>query len=52
MNTNFKNPKFKIVSNVTAKPEIDVEKIKNLLIKQIYTTVRWRESIITMLNWS
>jgi len=47
-NTNFTNPIFKIVSNVTANPEIDVEKIKDLLIKQIYTTVRWRESIITM----
>tara|TARA_E500000178_G_scaffold185920_1_gene184144 strand:+ start:10959 stop:11900 length:942 start_codon:yes stop_codon:yes gene_type:complete len=47
-NTNFTNPIFKIVNNVTANPEIDVEKIKDLLIKQIYTTVRWRESIITM----
>ena len=47
-NTNFTNPIYKIVSNVTAKPETDVEKIKDLLIKQIYTTVRWRESIITM----
>ena len=46
--TIFKKPLFKIVSNVNAVPENDPEKIKKLLIKQISSTVRWRESIIKM----
>lgn len=44
----FKNPKFQIVSNVTANPEMNSEKIKNLLVDQIFSTVKWRESIIHM----
>jgi len=47
-NTTFKKPLFDIVNNVTAEPENDPDKIKNLLINQIYSTVRWRESIINM----
>jgi len=35
---------------VTSKLENDPENIKKLLIKQIYSTVRWRESIINMYN--
>ena len=42
----FQKPIFDIVSNVTAKPENNFNNIKELLIKQIYSTVRWRESII------
>ena len=45
---NFKNPLFKIVNNVTATPEINSENLKELLVKQIFSTVRWRESIIRM----
>ena len=45
---NFKNPNFKIVNNVTADVVSDVEKIKNLLIDQIFSTVRWRESMVKM----
>ena len=45
-NTNFKKPDLEIISNVTAAPENDPNKIKNLLIKQIYSSVKWRESII------
>ena len=45
---NFKKPLFDIVCNVTAKIEKNPEDIKQLLIKQIYSTVRWRESIINM----
>jgi [acyl-carrier-protein] S-malonyltransferase len=44
----FKKPLFDIVSNVTSKPENNLENIKNLLVQQIYSTVRWRESIINM----
>ena len=46
--TNFKSPKIDIINNVTAGPENDAEKIKKLLIDQIYSTVRWRESILNM----
>ena len=45
---NFKKPIFDIVCNVTSKPENNPENIKKLLIDQICSTVRWRESIIHM----
>jgi len=44
----FKKPDFDIVSNVTSEPENNPEKIKKLLVEQIYSTVRWRESIINI----
>ena len=44
----FKKPKFEIISNVTADPISDPEKIKNFLIKQIYSSVKWRESLLRM----
>ena len=47
-NTKFNKPSFKIVNNVTADPEDDPNTIKKLLIDQIFSTVRWRESIIKM----
>ena len=46
--TNFISPKIKVVSNVTAQPETNHEKIKKLLVEQIYSKVRWRESIAYM----
>ena len=46
--TNFKKPNFDIVCNVTSKPENNPEDIKRLLVEQIYSTVRWRESIINI----
>ena len=46
--TSFKKPNFKIVNNVTSQPEDDPIKIKKLLIDQICSTVKWRESIINM----
>ena len=48
--TNFKKPNFDIVCNVTSKPENNPEDIKRLLVEQIYSTVRWRESIINMIK--
>ena len=45
---NFKNPSVNIVNNVNAKPEIDCNNIKKLLVDQIYSPVRWRESMIQM----
>ena len=45
---NFKKPIFDIVCNVTSKPENEPDNIKKLLIEQICSTVRWRESIINI----
>ena len=47
---NFLVPQNKIVSNVTAVPSDNPDRIKNLLIDQIEKPVRWRESIINMIN--
>jgi len=47
-NTIFKQPNFEIVSNVTSLPTSNPEDIKSLLIKQIYSKVKWRESILFM----
>ena len=47
-NTEFKDPSTKIISNVSAKPETDSNVIKKLLIEQIFSTVKWRESLINM----
>ncbi len=50
LNINFSAPNNKIVSNVTAEPTNNPDKIKNLLIDQIENPVRWRESVINMIN--
>ena len=44
----FYDPIFEIINNVTAKVEKNSDIIKDLLINQIYSTVRWRESLINM----
>ena len=46
--TKFTQLKFNIVNNVTAREESNLENIKKLLIDQIFSTVKWRESIIYM----
>ena len=46
----FKNPSFKIINNVTAKAEIESNIIKKLLLDQIFSTVKWRESLNYMSN--
>ena len=48
--TNFKKPNFEIINNVNANSEEKPEQIKKLLIDQICSTVRWRESLIYMSN--
>ena len=45
---NFKKPTFEIVSNVTATTVDGPEDIKKMLVQQIYSKVRWRESIVFM----
>ena len=46
LNTGLNN----VISNVTAKSVSDPNEIKNLLIKQIENRVRWRESVINMID--
>ena len=48
--TNFKNPTVEVVSNVTADSVKVSDEIKSLLVKQIVSKVRWRESIIFMIQ--
>ena len=47
---NFKDSKIKLISNVTAKKISNKEELKILLIGQIENRVRWRESVIHMIN--
>ena len=49
-NTVFLKPNPSIISNVTAKEENNGESIKKLLIKQITSRVRWRESVDYMIE--
>ena len=49
-NINFRKPDYEIIGNVTSLPTNNPDEIKNLLVKQIYSRVRWRESILFMAN--
>ena len=46
----FQDSKIKLISNVTAKEISNKEELKMLLIEQIEKRVRWRESIINMID--
>ena len=46
----FSSSKNKLISNVTADEISDTIELKDLLIKQIENRVRWRESVINMIN--
>ena len=46
----FKDGSNTLISNVTADEINDIDKIKSLLIDQIENRVRWRESIMNMIN--
>tara|TARA_B100002051_G_C16690063_1_gene614970 strand:+ start:72 stop:1004 length:933 start_codon:yes stop_codon:yes gene_type:complete len=48
--TNFKDPDNPIISNVTAKETKNSNEIKELLIKQIESPVKWRESVLYMIE--
>ena len=48
--TNFLKPNPSIISNVTAKEENDTNSIKSLLVRQITSRVRWRESVEYMIK--
>ncbi len=47
---NFRNGQNKLISNVTANEIKNPDELKNLLIKQIENRVRWRESVINMIE--
>tara|TARA_Y100001958_G_scaffold50870_1_gene34082 strand:- start:91 stop:627 length:537 start_codon:yes stop_codon:yes gene_type:complete len=47
-NIKFKSPSIPLVYNVTANPKKNDDDVKKMLIEQIVSTVRWRESIIYM----
>jgi len=47
---NFQNSPIKLISNVTANEIRNVDELKELLIKQIENRVRWRETVINMIN--
>ena len=49
-NIKFEEPKNPIISNVTGSETQEIDKIKDLLIKQIESPVRWRESVIYMIK--
>ncbi|MBD1174267.1 ACP S-malonyltransferase [Pelagibacterales bacterium SAG-MED01] len=46
----FVKSENKLISNVTAEEISSVEELKNLLIEQIESRVRWRESVINMIK--
>ena len=47
---NFQDSKNKLISNVTAKEISNKEELKMLLIDQIESRVRWRESVYYMID--
>ena len=47
---NFNEGKNKLISNVTANEISNTTQLKKLLVKQIENRVRWRESVINMIN--
>ena len=47
---NFNEPKNILISNVTGKEIANSNELKDLLVKQIESRVRWRESVLLMIN--
>ena len=50
-NIHFKQSDITLISNVTADKISNVDDLKSLLIDQIEKKVRWRESIVNMINY-
>lgn len=44
----FNAPRIPVYCNVTARPETDPIRIQNLLVEQIYSPVRWYETVVNM----
>ena len=47
---NFEEPKNTLISNVTGKEISNSKELKYLLVKQIESRVRWRESVLLMIS--
>ena len=47
---NFQDSNISLISNVTANEIADKNELKELLIKQVENRVRWRESVINMID--
>jgi [acyl-carrier-protein] S-malonyltransferase len=47
---NFEEPKNILISNVTGKEISNCNELKDLLVKQIESRVRWRESVLLMIK--
>ena len=47
---NFEEPKNILISNVTGKEISNSNELKDLLVKQIESRVRWRESVLLMIK--
>ena len=47
---NFKKGNNSLISNITADEIFNEDELKDLLVKQIENRVRWRESVINMIN--
>ena len=47
---NFKEPSNILISNVTGKEISNTNELKDLLVKQIESRVRWRESVTRMIE--
>ena len=47
---NFNEPENILISNVTGKEITSSNELKNLLVRQIESRVRWRESVLLMIN--
>ncbi|MET0294253.1 MAG: ACP S-malonyltransferase [Phenylobacterium sp.] len=43
-------PRAPVVANVTARPTLDPEEIRRLLVEQVTGRVRWRESVLWLAN--
>jgi [acyl-carrier-protein] S-malonyltransferase len=44
----FKTPRCPVITNVTAKPETDPSVLKQLLVKQLFSPVRWADSMTVL----
>jgi [acyl-carrier-protein] S-malonyltransferase len=45
-----KEPTVPVFANVTAQPETDPDTIRNQLVEQVTSVVRWRESVANMFD--
>ena len=50
MKLQFKEPENTLISNVTGKEISNSNELKELLVKQIESSVRWRESVLLMIE--